>query len=415
MNENKENVPKIRFPGFTDAWEQRRLGELAEFLKGNGYTKNDLTESGSPIVLYGRLYTKYETVINDVDTFVEMKDKSVISEGNEVVVPASGETAEDISRASVIGKPGIILGGDLNIIKPNQEIDPIFLALIISNGTQQKEMSKCAKGKSVVHLHNSDLKQINLLYPKLEEQQRIGKFFVEIDHLIILHQRKLNNVQNLKAGLLQKMFPKNGEDFPEVRFPGFTDAWEQRRLEEITLKIGSGKTPKGGGYSYVLEGIPLIRSQNIHDDLVDLSDVAYITPQTDEEMKNSRVVKNDVLLNITGASIGRSAVYRLSSDSNVNQHVCIIRPIEGYSSDFIQLNLASPKGQQQINNNQAGSGREGLNFQQIGQICFVFSSIEEQVKISSFFRNLDTLITLHQRKLEHLREQKKSLLQQMFV
>ncbi|SPF53902.1 Type I restriction-modification system, specificity subunit S (fragment) [Candidatus Desulfosporosinus infrequens] len=201
-----EDFPEVRFPGFTDAWEQRRLGELAEFSKGSGYTKNDLTEGGSPIVLYGRLYTKYETVINDVDTFVEMKENSVVSEGNEVVVPASGETAEDISRASVIGKSGLILGGDLNIIKSNQEIEPIFLALTISNGTQQKEMSKCAQGKSVVHLHNSDLKQVNLLYPKLEEQQRIGKLFVEIDHLITIHQRKLKHLQEQKKALLQQMF-----------------------------------------------------------------------------------------------------------------------------------------------------------------------------------------------------------------
>lgn len=165
------------------------MGDVAEFSKGSGYTKNDLTESGSPIVLYGSLYTKYETIINDIDTFVEMRDRSVISEGNEVVVPSSGETAEDISRASVIGKSGFILGGDLNIIKPNKEIDPIFLALTISTGTQQKEISKRAQGKSVVHLYNSDLKQVNLLYPKLQEQNQIANFFANIDSLITLHQR----------------------------------------------------------------------------------------------------------------------------------------------------------------------------------------------------------------------------------
>lgn len=200
------NVPEIRFEGFTDAWKQRKLGSLAEFSKGNGYTKNDLRETGYPVVLYGRLYTKYETIINDVDTFVEMKDKSVISEGNEVVVPASGESAEDISRASVIGKPGFILGGDLNIIKPKQEVNSTFLALTISNGTQQKEMSKRAQGKSVVHLHNSDLKEINLLYPKLEEQQQIGTFFKNLDNLITLNQRELNSLKNLKKSLLQQMF-----------------------------------------------------------------------------------------------------------------------------------------------------------------------------------------------------------------
>ncbi|MGG3709424.1 restriction endonuclease subunit S [Heyndrickxia coagulans] len=201
-----ERVPKRRFAGFTQPWEQRKLGELANFSKGNGYSKGDLVENGYPIILYGRLYVNYETVINVIDTFVDIKANSVISEGNEVIVPASGETAEDISRASVVGKPGIILGGDLNIIKPNSKIDPTFLALTISNGKQQKEMSKRAQGKSVVHLHNSDLKQVNFLYPELKEQQKIGQFFVQLDNLITLHQRKLEKLQNLKKAYLNEMF-----------------------------------------------------------------------------------------------------------------------------------------------------------------------------------------------------------------
>ncbi|WP_258863730.1 hypothetical protein [Enterococcus durans] len=124
----KKKVPELRFKGFTDEWEDCKLGELASFSKGNGYTKNDLVEFGDPIILYGRLYTKYETVIEKVDTFVNKKDKSIISEGSEVIVPASGESSEDISRASVVGKSGIILGGDLNIIKPINYIDSIFFS-----------------------------------------------------------------------------------------------------------------------------------------------------------------------------------------------------------------------------------------------------------------------------------------------
>ena len=202
----KKKVPELRFKGFTDEWEERKLGELASFSKGNGYTKNDLVEFGEPIILYGRLYTKYETVIEKVDTFVNKKDKSIISEGSEVIVTASGESSEDISRASVVGKSGLILGGDLNIIKPVNYIDSIFLALTISNGSQQKEMSKRAQGKSVVHLHNSDLKQVNLLYPKLEEQQKIGSVFKQLDITIALHQRKLDLLKEQKKGYLQKMF-----------------------------------------------------------------------------------------------------------------------------------------------------------------------------------------------------------------
>lgn len=203
---NGSQFPEIRFKGFTDAWEQRKLGDIATFSKGNGYSKSDLASSGNPIILYGRLYTNYETTISNVDTFVELKDKSVISQGGEVIVPASGETAEDISRASVVKKQGIIIGGDLNVIKANHLLDPTFLALTISNSEQQKELSKRAQGKSVVHLHNSDLQEVNLTFPLLNEQKEISTLFEKMDNIITLHQRKLDKLQEMKKGLLQKIF-----------------------------------------------------------------------------------------------------------------------------------------------------------------------------------------------------------------
>lgn len=203
---NGSQIPGVRFKGFTDAWEQRKLGDIATFSKGNGYSKSDLASSGDPIILYGRLYTNYETTISNVDTFVELKDKSVISQGGEVIVPASGETAEDISRASVVKNQGIIIGGDLNVIKANHLLDPTFLALTISNGGQQKELSKRAQGKSVVHLHNSDLQEVNLIFPLLNEQKEISTLFEKMDNIITLHQRKLERLQEVKKGLLQKMF-----------------------------------------------------------------------------------------------------------------------------------------------------------------------------------------------------------------
>ena len=203
---NGDRYPELRFPGFTDAWEQSKLGDIATFSKGNGYSKSDLASFGDPIILYGRLYTNYETTISNIDTFVELKDKSVISQGGEVIVPASGETAEDISRASVVKKQGIIIGGDLNVIKANHLLDPTFLALTISNGEQQKELSKRAQGKSVVHLHNSDLQEVNLTFPVLNEQKKISTLFEKMDNINTLHQRKLDHLQLQKKALLQQMF-----------------------------------------------------------------------------------------------------------------------------------------------------------------------------------------------------------------
>ena len=179
------------------------MGELVRFSKGTGYSKGDLKKEGTPIILYGRLYTKYETVITDVDTFVEAKPSSVYSYGGEVVVPASGETAEDISIASVVEKSGVLLGGDLNIITPQSNIDSAFLAITISNGKPHNDMAKMAQGKSVVHLHNSDLEKIDLTYPKHEEQVQISTYFKSIDNLITLHQRKLEEEKKKKKALQQ--------------------------------------------------------------------------------------------------------------------------------------------------------------------------------------------------------------------
>lgn len=170
---------------------------MATFSKGCGYSKSDLIDSGYEVILYGRLYTSYETVISSVNTYVELNDKSVISVGGEVIVPASGESPEDIARASVVEKEGVALGGDLNIIRPKSSLDSVFLALSISNGSQKKELSKRAQGKSVVHLHNSDLKEVIILYPKVEEQSKISDLFISFDSLISLHQRQSNFIKNI--------------------------------------------------------------------------------------------------------------------------------------------------------------------------------------------------------------------------
>ena len=203
---NGEKYPAIRFEGFTDAWEQRKLSEVAEFSKGNGYSKGDLCDVGTPIILYGRLYTKYETSISEVDTFAIPKSGSVYSKGGEVVVPASGETAEDIARAATVENAGILLGGDLNVVTPSKDINSAFLALSISNGEPQKELAKKAQGKSVVHIHNEEIKGLEIAFPEREEQDRISAYFSNLDNLITLHQRKCDEIKEVKKFMLQNMF-----------------------------------------------------------------------------------------------------------------------------------------------------------------------------------------------------------------
>lgn len=201
-----ETKPEIRFEGFCGEWNHKKLELLADFSKGQGYSKKDLIKKGTPIILYGRLYTKYQTVISKVDTFVCAETSSTYSKGNEVIVPASGETSEDIARASAVSVEGVILGGDLNIIYPKDSVSNVFLALTISNGRIQKALSQKAQGKSVVHLRNSDLKEIDLFYPQMDEQTKIGNYFQKLDKLIELQEKELEKLKNLKKASLEKMF-----------------------------------------------------------------------------------------------------------------------------------------------------------------------------------------------------------------
>lgn len=198
-----KTVPEIRFPDFSDPWEQRKAIDIADYSKGNGYSKGDLTDTGTPIILYGRLYTKYQFAISEVDTFAVPRNGAVYSQGNEVIVPASGETAEDIARASAVEKSGVLLGGDLNILRPFDFINPLFLALAISNGEPQKELAKKAQGKSVVHIHNTDIQEVTIAYPSRTEQDRIVSVFRQLDNLITLHQRELEEYGKYKKALMQ--------------------------------------------------------------------------------------------------------------------------------------------------------------------------------------------------------------------
>jgi len=200
-------VPELRSPGFEGDWEEKKLRNIASFKKGKGYTKNDLSERGNKIYLYGNLYTNYKSRISRVITFTNKKiTNPIISEGNEVLIPSSGETSIEIARASYMEEPGVILGGDLNIIKPIEEVSPHFLALDLSNGLNKIELAKRAQGKTVVHIGNKDIQELTVIMPKKQEQEKIGAFFKALDYKIEKEEDKLESFERLKRALLQKVF-----------------------------------------------------------------------------------------------------------------------------------------------------------------------------------------------------------------
>ena len=348
------------------------MGEVARFSKGSGYSKNDLVEHGKPIILYGRLYTNYQTIIDEIDTFTVEKNKSVISEGNEVLIPASGESAEEIARASAIEKSGIILGGDLNIIKILTKLSPHFLAITLSNGNQKLELSKKAQGKSVVHLRNSDLETVVLLHPTLPEQQKIGNLFKQLDRLITLHKRKWDDVILLKKALLQKMFPKNGADFPEIRFPEFTDAWEKCKLEnfvEITTgKLDANAMVNDGKYDFYTSGIKKFK----------INIPAFTGPA--------------ITIAGNGATVG--FMHLADGEFNAYQRTYVLTKFSNSIREFLfyEIGIKLPR---KISAEARTGNIPYIVMDMLTNLDVFTPTVPEQQKIGNLFKQLDRLITLH--------------------
>lgn len=405
MNTNKK-TPKLRFKGFTDDWEQCKLGDIATLSKGNGYSKSDLSASGNPIILYGRLYTNYETTIRNVDTFVKLKDKSVISQGGEVIVPASGETAEDISRASVVKNQGVIIGGDLNVIKVNILLDPTFLALTISNGEQQKELSKRAQGKSVVHLHNSDLQEVNLIFPLLNEQRKISTLFEKMDNIITLHQCKLEKLKLNKSALLQKLFPQNGCTIPEIRFKEFTGAWEQRKFSDLYEKIS-----EKNDLSYSL------------DKIISVANMYY---KSDAKVSNEEYLKTYNIFRYGEIAFegnkSKDFAYGRFVENTIGDGIIshvfeVFRPIAKYDIYFWKyyINYEPIMGKILSRCTKKTTMMTNLVAKDFLKETVLVPTLAEQKQIGTLLNAIDKFITLHQRKLDRLISIKKGLLQQLFV
>ena len=367
------------------------MGDVAEFSKGNGYSKGDLIESGTPIILYGRLYTKYETIISEVDTYVEAKEGSVYSKGGEVIVPASGETAEDIARAATVDKSGILLGGDLNVVMPNKDINPAFLAISISNGNSQRELSKKAQGKSVVHIHNEEIRNLVIPFPNKVEQNKIVAYFANLDHLITLHQRKCEQTKKLKKYMLQKMFPQNGAKVPEIRFDGFTYDWEQRKLGDVfeqTLNLVNPKEDEIELWSLTVEDGLTKKSDRYNREFL---------VKKDDNFKEVR--PGDIVYNPMNMTLGAVGYNGMAKSVAVSGYYTTMVAKENYDTYYINTWLKSPQAIRLYRTYATGSliEKQRVQFPTLSIIPVTFPKYEEQIKIGSYFHSIDNLITLHQR------------------
>jgi len=294
-----------------------------------------------------------------------------------------------------------------------------FLYHLIHTDTFVKKVITKCTGSNYPAINSSDLAEIDVTIPLLPEQQKIAACLSSLDELITAHSKKLDALKKHKKGLMQQLFPAEGQTVPSLRFPEFSEAgeWEKCELGQKVVKIGSGITPNGGEKNYKSKGRPFVRSQNVGWGCLILDDIVFIDDIVHSTFSATEILEGDVFLNITGASIGRSAIadYRVKG-GNVNQHVCIIRTANQSELNPFYLNqyLLSQYGQKQIDSFQAGGNRQGLNFAQIRSFSLPLPLIAEQQKIAACLSSLDEFITAHSKKLDALKKHKKGLMQQLF-
>ena len=351
-----------------------------------------MTDAGTPIILYGRLYTKYQFAISEVDTFAVPRNGAVYSQGNEVIVPASGETAEDIARASAVEKSGVLLGGDLNILRPFDFINPLFLALAISNGEPQKELAKKAQGKSVVHIHNTDIQEVTIVYPSRTEQDRIVSVFRQLDHLITLHQRKFEKLTNVKKSMLEKMFPQNGSSYPEIRFKGFTDPWEQREVGDLLIER-SQQAPMSDEYPLMA----FIANEGVAPKGERYDRSALVTDTVNKLYKKTE--KGDFIYSSNNLETGSIGLNKYGK-ACISPVYSIFEPTGIADSDFLGRRLVRKDFINAMVKWRQGViyGQWRIHESDFLKIEITVPSVEEQRKIGAYLDQLDNLITLHQRK-----------------
>ncbi|MBU9894627.1 restriction endonuclease subunit S [Holdemanella biformis] len=407
MENNK--TPSIRFKGFTDPWEQRKLGELGEISTGSTpSTANSAyySDDGMPWVT--------PTDINALT--ISDTPRKLSEEGAKVgrVVPANTILCTCIAS---IGKNTLLtvkgsFNQQINSLTPYDENDAYFL--LTESEIWSNTMKRMAASGTMQIVNKAEFSELKTKVPSLAEQQQIGTYFKNLDNLITLHQRKYNKLLNVKKSMLEKMFPKNGSNIPEIRFKGFTDPWEQRKLEELSSSFEYGLNAAAKEYDGENK---YIRITDIDDDSREFKQEDITSPDTDlSSAENYKLSEGDILFARTGASVGKTYIYK-ASDGLVYYAGFLIRARikPEYNSEFVFQNTLTGDYEKFIKVTSMRSGQPGVNAQEYSQYQIMLPSKPEQDKISDCLRNLDNLITLHQRELEKLQNIKKSMLEKMFV
>lgn len=404
--QEKTLTPKLRFPKFKNGpgWQVNPLGLQVDFYKGRGISKAEIDASGQrPCIRYGELYTRYGEVIKHVYSRTNAPDDDLfLSREGDVIIPASGETKEDIATASCVMLDDVALGSDLNVIRTKH--DGQFLSYFL-NGKRRLEIAKIAQGDAVVHLYPSQLENVPIAFPDVAEQRKVAACLASLDELIAAEGLKLDALRAHKKGLMQQLFPREGESRPCFRFPEFRNAreWEQATVG-TSCRSFSGGTPTTIRKDYYGGTIPFIRSAEIGSESTEL----FLTREGLNNSAAKMVDVGDVLVALYGANSGDVALARVSGA--INQAILCLRP-EGDRA-FLCHYLTAKKGFILRTYIQGGQGN--LSGEIVKSVELRFPSGQEQKRVADCLSSLDALIEAATRKLNQLRAHKKGLMQQLF-
>ncbi|HGO8537024.1 TPA: restriction endonuclease subunit S [Streptococcus suis] len=409
MTKEKSTVPRLRFPGFTDAWKQRKLGEVAEKVSQKNLDRQyveTFTNSAEFGIISQRDF--FEKNISSLDNisgyYIVSPDDFVYNPRISNLAPVGPIKRNKLGRVGVMSPLYTIFRfSDIHLDFVEKYFDTtIWHRYMELNGDSGARSDRFA-------IKDSVFKGLPIPLPTLPEQEAIGSFFSDLDQLITLHQRKLDDVKELKKALLQKMFPKgNGNDFPELRFPEFTDAWKQRKLGEVLKERNESRSPSAD--------VPLV-SFTVENG---------VTPKTerynreflvrDEDKKYKFTQLDDIVYNPANLKFG--AIARNKYGAAVFSPIYVTYGVLSEAHPlFVELIVTSTNFIQRALRYQEGTVYERMAVKSFDLLRseILLPTLPEQEAIGSFFSDLDQLITLHQRQLDHLKLLKKALLQQMFI
>lgn len=400
-------IPNIRFKGFTDDWEQRKLGEVADKTYGGGTPKTSIEEYWQGNIPWIQSQDLSENKVFGVEPRKYINQKAIENSATKIIPKNSIAIITRVGVGKLALMPISYCTSQDFLSLSSLKINELYATYVIYKMLQiEKEK---VQGTSIKGITSAELLSKKIDVPiKYAEQQKVGEYFSNLDCLITLHQRKCEQTKELKKFMLQKMFPKKGEKNPEIRFPGFTDDWEQRKFPEF-VEFYNGLTYSPDDVR--ASGTLVLRSSNVKNGEIVDADNVYVEPDkaTSENVKEGDIIV--VVRNGSRALIGKHAEIKESMSNTVIG--AFMSGIRSEHSSFVNALLDTNQFEKEIEKNMGATINQITGYM-FSKMEFTIPSPTEQDKIGNYFKYLDHLITLHQRKCEQLKELKKFMLQNMF-